>query len=126
MGAYILVDEVYKPFDSSSSVSSIVDLYNKGISTNSLSKTYSVPGIRVGWIASNRELADSFRKYRDYTMICAGILDDYLAVHVLKNKELVLQRNKEIIHTNLEIIREWVKNEPRVSLVLPNMFLHHL
>jgi len=119
VGAYILVDEVYKPLDSSIIVSSIVDLYDKGISTNSLSKTYSVPGIRVGWIASNKELADSFRKYRDYTMICSGVFDDYLAVHVLKNKELVLDRNRKIIHRNLEIVKEWVANEPRVSLVLP-------
>jgi aspartate/methionine/tyrosine aminotransferase len=119
VGAYILVDEVYKPLDSTVSVSSIVDLYDKGISTNSLSKTYSVPGIRVGWIASNNELADSFRKYRDYTMICAGVFDDYLAVHVLKNKELVLERNKKIVSTNLEIVKQWIENESRVSLVLP-------
>lgn len=119
VGAYILVDEVYKLLDSNISVSSIVDLYDKGISTNSLSKTYSVPGIRVGWIASNKKLADLFRKYRDYTMICAGVFDDYLAVHILKNKELVFDRNKKIIHTNLGIVREWVKNEPRVSLVFP-------
>lgn len=119
VGAYILVDEVYKPLDSDISVSSIVDLYDKGISTNSLSKTYSVPGIRVGWIASNSELADSFRKYRDYTMICAGVFDDYLAVHILKNKDLVYDRNKNIVHTNLEIVKSWVENEPRVSVVFP-------
>ena len=119
VGAYILVDEVYKPLDYAVTVSSIVDLYDKGISTNSLSKTYSVPGVRVGWTASNKKLADLFRKYRDYTMICAGVFDDYLAVHVLKNKELVLERNSKIVHTNLEIVKEWVKNEPRVSLIFP-------
>lgn len=117
--AYILVDEVYKPLDSNISVPAIVDLYEKGISTNSLSKTYSIPGVRVGWTATNKELADLFRKYRDYTMICAGVFDDFLAVHVLKNKEAVLKRNKEIVNTNLEIVKEWVKDEPRVSLVLP-------
>lgn len=119
VGAYILVDEVYKPLDSNIPFSPIVDLYDKGISTNSLSKTYSVPGVRVGWTASSKELADLFRKYRDYTMICAGVFDDYLAVHVLKNKELVMERNKKIVNTNLEIVKEWVKNEPRVSLIFP-------
>jgi len=119
VGAYILVDEVYKPLDSNVSFSPIVDLYDRGISTNSLSKTYSVPGIRVGWVASNKELADLFRKYRDYTMICAGVFDDYLAVHILKNKEAVLERNKKIVQTNLEILKEWVESEPRVSLVFP-------
>lgn len=119
VGAYILVDEVYKPLDSSVSFTSIIDLYDKGIATNSLSKTYSVPGIRVGWTATNKELADLFRKYRDYTMICAGVFDDYLAVHILKNKELILERNKKIVHTNLEIVKKWVEHEPLVSLVYP-------
>lgn len=119
VGAYILVDEVYKPLDPTVHVSSIVDLYDKGIATNSLSKTFSVPGVRVGWTASNREVADLFRKYRDYTMICAGVIDDYIAVHTLKNKEAVLKRNREIVFKNLAIVKEWVENEPRVSLVFP-------
>ncbi|MGJ7911997.1 aminotransferase [Neobacillus sp. LXY-1] len=119
VGAYILVDEVYKPLDPNQQVSSIVDLYDKGIATNSLSKTYSVPGVRVGWTASNQEVADIFRKYRDYTMICSGVLDDVIAVHTLKNKEAVLNRNREIVFTNLEILKEWAKHEPRVSLVFP-------
>ncbi|MDU1741026.1 MAG: aminotransferase class I/II-fold pyridoxal phosphate-dependent enzyme, partial [Streptococcus lutetiensis] len=37
-GAYILADEVYHPF-TNTKVSSIIDLYEKGISVNSLSKT---------------------------------------------------------------------------------------
>lgn len=117
--AYILVDEVYKPLDDIHSTPSIVDLYEKGIATNSLSKTYSVPGIRIGWTASNHETANLFRKYRDYTMICAGVIDDALAVHTLKNKKLVLNRNKKIVSTNLAILEKWVANEPLVSVILP-------
>ncbi|WP_033828166.1 aminotransferase [Bacillus andreraoultii] len=119
VGAYVLVDEVYKPLDPNVHIPSIVDLYDKGIATNSLSKTYSVPGVRVGWTASNREIANVFRKYRDYTMICAGVFDDYLAVHTLKNKEAILRRNQDIVYTNLALLKEWVNNETRVSLVFP-------
>ena len=46
--AYIFSDEVYRSFDQPAP--SIVDLYEKGIAVNSLSKTYSIPGIRVGWL----------------------------------------------------------------------------
>lgn len=118
-GAYILSDEVYKPLEDNIKVPAIADLYEKGISTNSLSKTYSIPGIRVGWVASSPEIIDIFKKYRDYTMICDGVLDDYLAVYVLKNKEAVLKRNKKIVDDNLAIVKKWIENEPRVSLVYP-------
>ena len=117
-GTYILSDEVYKPLEDIY-VPAIVDLYEKGISTNSMSKTYSVPGVRVGWVAANEELSALFRKYRDYTMICAGVFDDFVATYVLKNKEKVLKRNRELVETNLEIVKKWIEKEPRVSLIFP-------
>lgn len=93
--AYIFSDEVYRSFDQPAP--SIVDLYEKGIAVNSLSKTYSIPGIRVGWVASNTEVADILRDYRDYTMICAGVFDDMVATLVLENKEAILKRNRQIV-----------------------------
>lgn len=117
--AYILVDEVYAPFNDPDAVS-IVDLYDRGIATNSLSKTFSVPGVRIGWTATSSELADLFRKYRDYTMICSGILDDAIAVHVLKNKDAILKRNRAIVDQNLTTLTKWVQSEPLVDLVYPD------
>lgn len=119
VGAYILSDEVYKPFSKDIHVSSIVDLYNKGIATNSMSKTYSVPGVRVGWIVANQEVIDDLKKYRDYTMICSGVLDDMIATYVLRNKKRVLERNSKIVNENIQILKEWVDQEPRVSLIAP-------
>ncbi|WP_316376448.1 aminotransferase class I/II-fold pyridoxal phosphate-dependent enzyme, partial [Enterococcus faecium] len=118
--AYVLIDEVYAPLTDKGEFLSIVDVYEKGIATNSLSKTYSIPGIRIGWTATGPELAEVFRKYRDYTMICGGVLSDDLAVHALKNKEKILERNKKIITENLVILKQWVANEPKVELVAPN------
>lgn len=116
---FILSDEVYKPLDETIHVPAIIDVYEKGISTNSISKTYSVPGIRVGWVAASDQLTEKFKVYRDYSMICCGVFDDYLATYILKNKEAVLARNKKIVAGNLEILKEWVEKEPKASLVYP-------
>lgn len=90
-----MIDEVYAPLTDKGEFLSIVDVYEKGIATNSLSKTYSIPGIRIGWTATGPELAEVFRKYRDYTMICGGVLSDDLAVHALKNKEKYWRETKD-------------------------------
>ncbi|EHO49482.1 aminotransferase [Lentilactobacillus kisonensis] len=119
VGAYVLVDEVYLPLDDPAAFTSIVDLYDKGIATNSLSKTYSMPGIRVGWTASNHEVAELFRKYRDYTMICCGVFNDLLATYILKHRDQVLARNRQLVMNNLNIYKQWVASEPRVSVVMP-------
>ena len=119
VGAYILSDEVYLPLQDTESFVSMADLYDKAVVSNSLSKTYSVPGVRIGWTVSNKEVADRFRVYRDYTMICDGVFNDALAVHVLRNRDKVLDRNRKIVFNNLAIAQEWVDNEPRVSWAPP-------
>ena len=119
VGAYILSDEVYQSFDDSLEVPAICDLYDKGISVNSLSKTYSLPGIRVGWVAASPSLCQVFRDYRDYTLICAGVFDDMVATLALQHQEAILQRNRELVQTNLKILMDWVEQESLVSLIAP-------
>ncbi|MFC6253292.1 aminotransferase [Secundilactobacillus hailunensis] len=119
VGAYILIDEVYQPLDHPENFTSIVDLYDRGIATNSLSKTYSFPGVRIGWTVASDAVSDLFRKYRDYTMICGGVWNDILAVYILQHKDVVLARNRKLVLHNLEIFKNWVASEPRVSVVLP-------
>jgi aspartate/methionine/tyrosine aminotransferase len=47
------------------------------------------------------------------------MLDDILAVHALKNYDLILKRNRKIIKDNLVILDEWVAQEPAVTYVKP-------
>ena len=114
--AYVLVDEVYQPLRADDYVS-IVELYDKGSAGNSLSKTYSLPGLRIGWTVSNQEVADLFRKYRDYTTICGGVLNDALAVLALKNRAKIIERNQKIVTKNMALVQAWLKEQPKVSLV---------
>ncbi|HFI0587520.1 TPA: aminotransferase [Streptococcus suis] len=118
VGAYILSDEVYRSF-SELDVPSIIEVYDKGIAVNSLSKTYSLPGIRIGWVAANLEVTDILRDYRDYTMICAGVFDDLVAQLALAHYQEILERNRRILEKNLAILDQWIENEPLVSYIRP-------
>ncbi|HEL1806192.1 TPA: aminotransferase [Streptococcus suis] len=118
VGAYILSDEVYRSF-SGLGVPSIIEVYDKGIAVNSLSKTYSLPGIRVGWVAANHQVTDILRDYRDYTMICAGVFDDMVAQLALASRKEILKRNRRILEENLAILDQWIEEEPRVSYIRP-------
>ena len=53
-GAWVLCDEVYRGIDQhgSGTTESIADIYEKGISTASMSKVYSLAGLRLGWLAA--------------------------------------------------------------------------
>lgn len=119
VGAYVLVDEVYHPLMKNGTACSIVDLYERGIATDSLSKTYSVPGLRIGWTVTNREVADRLRSVRDYTMICGGVVNDLLVTYVLNHRHQVLARNRALVEQNWALYQDWLAKEPLVSLVAP-------
>lgn len=120
-GAWILCDEVYRGTDQAGDgfTASIADLYEKGISTGSMSKTYSLAGLRLGWIAAPRELIHAVSVHRDYNTISVGMLDDHFAAIALEHRAKILKRSQAITRTNLAILSAWVDKEKLISWVKP-------
>ncbi|MFK0276897.1 aminotransferase [Ensifer sp. NPDC090286] len=120
-GAWILCDEVYRGTDQQGDgmTASIADLYEKGISTGSMSKTFSLAGLRLGWIVAPPELIQAVSVHRDYNTISVGMLDDHFAAIALENKDKILARSQAITRTNLAILSDWVDAEPLISWIRP-------
>lgn len=119
--AYLLVDEVYRHLNQDDEWQpSIVDMYEKGISTSSMSKVFSLAGVRLGWIATHdKDALKQFWSHRDYNLISCGMIDDTIAALALASKNQILERNKKIIRENLDILDHWIQKEPRLSYVKP-------
>ena len=119
--AYILSDETYRGLTQAEVESpSIADLYDKGISVSSMSKVWSLAGLRLGWIATkNKEALEQCLLHRDHNTISCGMIDEELAAIALENKDKILARNQQIIRKNLSILDEWVAQEPHISYVKP-------
>ena len=120
-GAYLLDDESYRGVyvDPSDRVSSVVELYEKGIATGSFSKPLSLTGLRLGWIAANEDVISKCEDRRDYTTISNGMIDDALATLAVENVERITKRNAEIVRRNYEVLSEWVEGEPLIDWVPP-------
>ena len=119
--AYILCDEVYRGLNHSGNpfCESVVDIYDKGISTGSMSKVFSLAGLRLGWIAVDQNIMEQINSQREYNTISVGILDDYFAALAIENKDKIIARNLAKIATGKKILTDWVKSEPKVRLVTP-------
>lgn len=118
---WILSDEVYrglnligKPYSKS-----IADIYEKGISVGSMSKTYSLPGLRVGWIAGRADIINEINHQRQYNTISISALDDYFAAVALENKEFISERNFKIMTNGLSVLNSWLNKTPKVRCILP-------
>lgn len=118
-GAYVLCDEVYLPLEDTGSFRSMADVYDRAIVTNSVSKTYSVPAARCGWVIADDEVSDAMRTMRDYTMICSGVFNDALGTYVLEHRDAILDRNRAIVRRNRDIVHKWIEGQPRASWIPP-------
>jgi aspartate/methionine/tyrosine aminotransferase len=119
--AWLFCDEVYRRLEHEpgSTAPSVADLYEKGVSSGSMSKSYSLAGLRTGWVAGPAEVVQRCLDVRDYTTISAGVLDDALAAVALEHIDAVLERSLAIVRGNLAIVDEWIAREPRLRYVRP-------
>lgn len=119
--AYLLSDEVYRSISEDGSyMPSVLDVYEKGISVGSMSKSFSLAGLRMGWIAANDpEVIEQVKERRDYDTISCGVLDDKLSALALANKEAIIERNRNIVRKNRAVLDEWVNKTPEVRYVRP-------
>jgi len=119
--AYILCDEVYRGLTQDDhEIESIADLYKKGISVGSMSKVFSLAGIRLGWIAAkDPEVLASCLSHRDYNLISCSMLDEAVAGLALKHADRILTRNKAIVRENLSLLDNWVASQPHIRYFKP-------
>ena len=121
VGAYILCDEVYRHLTQTDVwCESIVDLYEKGISVSSMSKVFSLAGLRMGWIATHdQDAIRAFLSHRDYNLVSCGMFDDAVASVALRHSDKMLARNRKIVRENLAILDQWVQEQPHFYYVKP-------
>jgi len=121
--AWILSDEVYQGAELDGvAAPTFWGRYRKAIVVNGLSKAYGLPGLRIGWIVTTRELAEKLWAYHDYSTIAPTTLGDYLARKALEPEMRVkiLARTREILQANLPIVEDWVeKHQADFSFIPP-------
>lgn len=120
-GAWILADEVYRGIDQADpgTSASFVDRYERTVGIGSMSKAFSLAGLRLGWIVAPGEVREAVSRHRDYSVISVGMVDDLLASIALEARDALLARNRGIVRVNLAILDAWVAGEPRITYVRP-------
>jgi aspartate/methionine/tyrosine aminotransferase len=102
-GIRLFCDEVYRGIevDPRRTLPQAADLSETAISLNVASKSYGLPGLRVGWLACrDRALLERLEKRKHYTSICNPGPSEYLAAIALRNRERLWNRNRGIVAAN--------------------------
>ena len=86
-----------------------------------MSKTYGVPGIRVGWlITRDKDLMEHFISAKERIGITGSVLDEMAAYQTLAQRDQLLPRIREEIKEGFQIFRDWVQNEPLLEWLEPD------
>lgn len=105
-GLHLFSDEMYRLLERSATdrLEAGCDAYERGITLSGLSKSYGLPGLRIGWLATQD--AGALRRcaaLKDYTTICASAPSEILAMIALRARERLTERNRSIIAVNLAV-----------------------
>jgi aspartate/methionine/tyrosine aminotransferase len=107
-GAYLLCDEVYRQL-AEDPLPPVASLGPRGISTTSLSKAYGLAGLRFGWLAADREVADAARRWKDYTTISPPQFGQHVARQALGRREpTILAESRELAREHRAIVADWL------------------
>ena len=103
-GIYILHDEIFNGLGETGTrhLPFIADIYERGLSLNVMSKSFGLPGLRVGWIAcQDAEIVSKIERLKHYLSICNSGPSERLTMIALRNKDRILARNCAIVDENL-------------------------
>jgi len=106
-GLVLFSDEVYRGLESPprESLPAAVDLGASAVSLGVMSKTFGLPGLRIGWVATrNREVLRRMAEIKDYTTICASGPSELLAEVALRHARALARRSRRIIDDNLVLL----------------------
>ena len=133
VGAYVLLDEVYRDMLFEDAPPSAVQLGPRFIATSSLTKSYGLSGLRCGWILCEPELAERMRRLNDLFYGHSPMPSDKLAIIAFQHLDKLTARARAIIEPNTRLVHDFLREHtdaldcivpPRSMIVFPRL-KHH-
>jgi aspartate/methionine/tyrosine aminotransferase len=118
--ARLLVDETYRELAYADPLPMAAGLSPRVVAVSSMSKTYGLPGLRIGWLTcSDVDLMETLLAAKEQIFICGAVLEEELAARVLERRAEVLSVVRSKTQAHLEIVRRWIRGNAHFEWVEP-------
>jgi aspartate/methionine/tyrosine aminotransferase len=111
-GAYLFSDEMYRflEFDASARLPAACQRYEKGVSLGGLSKSFGLPGLRLGWLATrDGDLLARVKALKDYTTICNSAPSEILGLMALRARKTLIDSQLTRLGRNLAALKAFMQ-----------------
>ncbi len=117
---YLLLDETYRDMCFVQPLPVAATLSQRVISISSMSKSYGLPGIRIGWLmCRNKQLMQTFLAAKEQIYITNSVVDEEIAYQYLRNKEKLFAPVKATILNNFKIIKNFMQQQDLLEWIEP-------
>jgi aspartate/methionine/tyrosine aminotransferase len=118
--SWLLFDETYREMSFASKLPVAASLSDRVISVGSMSKSFGLPGIRIGWlICQHKPLMETFLAAKEQILITNSVVDEEIAYLYLSNKEKLFGQVKETIHKNFLELKKFMQSQDMLEWVEP-------
>ncbi len=119
-GIHLLIDETYREMSFVPKLPVAASMSERAISVASMSKSYGIPGIRVGWIVNRDEkLMERFLAAKEQIGICGSIVDERIAEAALAQGPQWLATVERDLRAAVATVEQWLVREKRLEWVRP-------
>jgi len=121
-GIYLFSDEVFRllEYDEQERLPVAADIYPRALSLNVTSKSYGLPGLRVGWIScQEKAVIEKLEKYKHYLSICNSAPSELLAEIAVANTEYITKRHLARIEANFALLRSFMAKHSKIFSWVP-------
>lgn len=119
VGAKVVVDEVYLDALSGVDTAPAAVLSDTFVSINSLSKSYGLPGLRLGWMLADPETTERARRVRDVVEGTGPIPVERMGVVAVGQMDRLLARARSIVEPNFAALAAFVEGRQDLAWVRP-------
>lgn len=117
---WLLIDETYRDMFKDEVLPVAASLSDKVISVSSLSKTYGIPGIRIGWtVCQDKKMNDLLLCAKEQVCIGGSVVDEYIGYVALSQKAEWIKQNDATIAERFAVVKDWMEDEEFMEWVEP-------
>jgi aspartate/methionine/tyrosine aminotransferase len=104
----VIFDEHYRFLDRNKELGfSGAGISQNVFATGSITKSFGVTGLRIGWVVGDAKILKKLRSFKDYLTHTVNPISEYLCLQLLKNKQKFLEPIRSRIQKNSDIIQTY-------------------
>jgi aspartate/methionine/tyrosine aminotransferase len=119
VGTTVIVDEVYLEAAFDEETPPAAAIHDAFVSINSLTKSFGLAGLRVGWALAEPETVQRIRRVRDVVDAVGAVPAEHMGSLAFAHIDQLLERARRILEPNSRMLRDFVESREELEWVPP-------